>query len=136
MIFLLEKIEQLEDCQEKLDQAYNEMKELKERVEESKGTSSEAGSPADKRIQNQLDQMSQMMSMMKEHQVRMSVVQQQNPFSTVNSTSQDNFSACSMNNSEQETKQKVAELESRNIDLLQTNSEMSKQVVSLQKKIE
>ena len=55
---------------------------------------------------------------MKEHQVRMSVVQQQNPFSTVNSTSQDNFSACSMNNSEQETKQKVAELESRNIDLL------------------
>ena len=64
------------------------------------------------------------MNFMKEHQVRMSVVQQQNPFSTVNNSSQDNFSIYSFN--EQEAKQKITELETRNIDLLQTNSDMSK----------
>ena len=71
---------------------------------------------------------------MKEHQVRMSVVQQQNPFSTAHSSSQDTFSTQSIN--DQEAKQKITELETRNTDLLNTNSDMSKQVVSLQKKIE
>ena len=78
--------------------------------------------------------MSQMMSFMKEHTERLSVVQQHNPFSTANSTSQDNFSTQSLN--DQEAKQKITELEFRNTDLLNTNSDMSKQVVSLQKKIE
>ena len=45
-----------QDAMHSLKQEHEmKMKELKERVEESKGTSSEAGSPADKRIQNQLD---------------------------------------------------------------------------------
>ena len=74
------------------------------------------------------------MNLMKEHQVRMSVVQQQNPFSTANSSAQDNISTQSIN--DQEAKQKITELETRNTDLLNTNSDMSKQVVSLQKKIE
>ena len=78
--------------------------------------------------------MSQMMNFMKEHQVRMSVVQQQNPFSTANSSSQDTFTTQSIN--DQEAKQKITELETRNTDLLNTNSDMSKQIVSLQKKIE
>ena len=78
--------------------------------------------------------MSQMMNLMKEHQVRMSIVQQQNPFSTANSSAQDTFSTQSIN--DQEAKQKITELEARNTDLLNTNSDMSKQVVSLQKKIE
>lgn len=74
------------------------------------------------------------MNFMKEHQERMSIVQQQNPFSTANSTSQENLSTQSFN--DQEAKQKITELEGRNTDLLNTNSDMSKQVVSLQKKIE
>ena len=74
------------------------------------------------------------MNFMKEHQERMSIVQQQNPFSTAFSTSQENLSTQSFN--DQEAKQKITELEGRNTDLLNTNSDMSKQVVSLQKKIE
>ena len=76
------------------------------------------------------------MSLMMSQFQRMSVVQN-NPFGgAVDSVSQQPSATQDNTQADNQLKAKISELEEKNVDLLQTNSSMSKQILSLQQKTE